>query len=71
MFADTIEAGIVAVGGGAQKLVVGARSVEKINGQVQEAEEGIKVGKAPGLDGVVTECLNGGGITTVEWLGGT
>ena len=36
--------------------------------KVQEAVEVMKARKAPGLDGIATECLEKGGVMIVEWL---
>ena len=66
---DPREANIVAVRGGARMPVFGARIVADITKEeVQKAVEVTKAGKAPGLDGVPTECLEKGGVTVVEWL---
>lgn len=36
--------------------------------EVQEAMEGIKAGKAPGLAAVAPEGLTRGGVTVAKWL---
>ena len=66
---DAREADIVAVEGGARMPVLGERLVADITEEeVREAVEVMKAGKAPGLDGIATECLKKGGVTIVEWL---
>ena len=66
---DAREADIVAVEGGARMPVLGERLVADITEEeVREAVKVMKAGKAPGLDGIATECLKKGGVTIVEWL---
>ena len=39
-----------------------------MKGEVREAVNEMKSGKAPGLDGFQVECLKKGGMAVLEWL---
>lgn len=66
---DEREARIVPVGNGGGMPLLGERNSREIGyDEVVEARKEMKVGKAPGLDGCVVECVKKGGMVMGEWL---
>ena len=66
---DNREALVVAVGDGRRMPVMGEENDREIKREeVEKALKGMRMGKAPGLDGCHVECLSKGGGAMVDWL---